>query len=148
LRYRRLPPPNPQKKRSHRPSSSTSPAATPEPLGKMVLVKDRDSGRQLVNQIPVCWADRREKPLFPPAGIVSGLNRYPGPICQVWACDGPAARRRTRQTACWHNRIRTIRLRMELIPGARQGALSACGFKPFAFSSTCVHNFACSGLVI
>src|SRR5579859_6941042 len=75
LRYKRLPPASPLKKRSHQPSPSISPAATPEPLGRMVLVRERDSGSKFVNQMPVCWGDKSVKPGLPAAGTVSGRKR-------------------------------------------------------------------------
>ena len=52
-----------------------SPAATPEPLGRIWLVRWREEGRRFVNQIPVCDGANNAKPGCPVAGAASGMRR-------------------------------------------------------------------------
>jgi len=48
----------------------------------MVLVKARDSGNQLVKEMPVFDAVSKSNPGLPAEGILRDLNLYPVPSCQ------------------------------------------------------------------
>src|SRR5438067_4614144 len=82
FRYSRFPPSIPQKYKSHQPSESTSPAATPDPANRSWLLRPLSCERTLLNRIPELEPGTRVKPFRPSLGIDNAALRYPGPFSQ------------------------------------------------------------------
>ena len=79
LRYSLFPLSSPQKYRSHHPSPSISPAATPDPLSRLRLRMDRSLSSWFANPIPDSTGGTRLNPVLPFCGTSSGALCKPSP---------------------------------------------------------------------
>src|SRR5262249_20056937 len=107
LRYKRFPLSIPQKYRSHQPSPSTSPAATPDPARRSWVLTPLSIERTLVKRIPEVVPGWRVNPSRPCFGTGSTAQRYPDACSQL----SSAALLRSTQKATPANKSRLEQVR-------------------------------------